>query len=90
MRIEGEGAKGEAVFHYSVGSFCGRDTTLPLLAGLGTVLRFRIPKEFFRSGELFSVEVLTNTPARLPMVLWTKSWEIAWASKAPALKALPG
>ena len=88
VRIEGEGERSEAVFHYRVGSFCGRDTPLPLGAGLETTLRFRIPKEFFRSGELFTVEVLADSPAGTWTVLWARRWAVVWQGTAPALKPI--
>ena len=43
IRIEGEGQRSDATFHYSLGSFSGRETTIALRAGLTTILRFRIP-----------------------------------------------
>ena len=86
VRIEGEGPKAEATFHYSIGSFCGRDTPLPLLEGLHTVLRFRIPQELFRSRERLAVEVLAGSAVTPWKVLWAKRWEAAWQGKAPALE----
>ena len=86
IRVEGEGERSEALFHYSVGAFCGRNTALPLRAGLETTLRFRIPKEFFRLGELFSVEILAQGPAGTWTVIWEKRWKVAWPGKAPALE----
>ena len=85
LRVEGEGERGDAIFHYSVGAFCGRDTALPIWTGLETTLRFRIPKEFFRSGELFTVEVLAESLAGTWKVLWAKHWKVGWPNKAPAL-----
>ena len=88
IRIEGEGQRSEAVFHYSVGSFCGRDTPLALGPGLETTLRFRIPKEFLRSGELFTVEALADAPAGTQKVLWARRWRVVWQGTAPALEPI--
>ena len=86
IRIEGE--IGAATFHYSIGSFAGRDTTLALLEGLQTTLRFRIPLELFRARERFAVEVLAGNARGPQKVLWAKRWEVAWQGKAPTLEPI--
>ena len=88
IRIEGEGGRGAATFHYSIGSFAGRDTTLALLEGLQTTLRFRIPLELFRARERFAVEVLDGGAFSPEKILWAKRWIVAWQGKAPALAPL--
>jgi hypothetical protein len=88
LRIVGEGAKGEATFHYSIGSFVGRETTLALRADLQTTLRFRVPLELFRPRERFAVEVHASGSAGPEKVLWTKRWEVAWEGKAPSLEPI--
>jgi hypothetical protein len=84
VRIVGEGAKGEATFHYSVGTFLGRDTALALRADLETTLHFRIPLELFRPRARFAVEVRENSSTG--PALWTKRWEITWRGKTPFLE----
>jgi hypothetical protein len=84
----GEGEKGEATFHYSIGSFAGRDTELAPEVGGHTTLRFRIPQELFRPRERFVVEVLTSSSADPQKVLWAKRWEVAWRGKAPSLEPM--
>jgi len=88
VRIVGDGEKGEAIFHYSMGSFAGRDTTLALLEDLQTTLRFRIPLELFRARERFAVEVLAGNARGPQKVLWAKRWEVAWQGKAPHLEPI--
>ena len=63
LRTQGADEKDQAAFHYSIGSFCGRDTPLALGEDEPIILRFRIPLELFRAGECFAVEVLARTPA---------------------------
>ena len=72
--VEGEGQRSDATFHYSIGSFSGRETPLPLRAGLTTILRFRIPLELFRPREHLIVKVLARAPAGEERVLWAKRW----------------
>jgi hypothetical protein len=88
VRIVGEGAKGEATFHYSIGSFVGRDSPLALQADLQTTLRFRVPLELFRPRERFAVEVHASGSTGSEKVLWTKRWEVAWRDKAPSLEPI--
>ncbi len=88
IRIVGEGAKGEATYHYSIGAFLGRDTTLALRAELQTTLRFRIPLELFRSRERFAVEVRADSSTGPEQVLWTKRWEVTWLGKIPSLEPM--
>jgi hypothetical protein len=88
IRIEGDGERGEATFHYSIGSFYGRETKLALGAGFHTLLRFRIPQELFRPRERFAVEVLTSSARGPQKVLWAKRWEVAWRGKAPSLEPI--
>jgi len=88
IRIEGGGAKNEASFHYSIGSFAGRDTPLALLEGLQTTLRFRVPLELFRARERFAVEVLAGGVFSPEKILWAKRWTVAWQDKAPALEPI--
>ena len=88
IRIVGEGERGEVTFHYSIGSFAGRKTTLALGAGGQTSLRFRIPQELFRARERFAVEVLASRSAGPEKVLWAKRWEVAWQGKAPHLEPI--
>ena len=85
VRIVGEGARGEATLHYSIGSFSGRNTTLALRADLQTTLRFRIPLELFRPRERLTVEVLATSSASPQKVLWAQRWDVAWRDKAPSL-----
>jgi hypothetical protein len=85
IRIEGQGQRSEAVFHYSIGSFLGRETTLPLQTGFETVLRFRIPLELFRSREHLIITVLESSSVEEEQRLWLKRWEITWEGKAPLL-----
>ena len=88
MSVEGDGAPGEAAFHYCMGSFCGRDTLLPLREGLHDTLRFRIPLELFRAREPFSVEVLASDSSSRARVLWSKRWEAVWRGQAPGLEPI--
>ena len=88
VRIVGEGARGEATLHYSIGSFSGRNTMLALRADLQTTLRFRIPLELFRPRERFSVEIHADSPAGTEKVLWSKRWEVIWQGKTPALEPM--
>ena len=88
IRIHGEGERSAATFHYSIGSFAGRDTTLALLEGLQTTLRFRIPLELFRARERFAVEVLAGGVFSPEKILWAKRWIVAWQGKAPSLEPL--
>ena len=88
VHVVGEGARGEATFHYSIGSFVGRDTTLALRADLQATLRFRVPLELFRPRERFAVEVLAKSSAGPEKVLWTKRWEVAWRDKTPSLEPI--
>jgi hypothetical protein len=88
IRIVGEGAKGEATYHYSIGAFLGRDTTLALRAELQTTLRFRIPLELFRSRERFAVEVRADSSTGSEQVLWTERWEVTWLGKIPSLEPM--
>ncbi len=89
VRIVGDGEKGEAIFHYSMGSFAGRDTALALGADGLTILRFRIPLELFRPRERLAVEVLASSDFGPQKVLWAKRWEVAWQGSAPALEPIP-
>ena len=88
IRITGDGQRSEAIFHYSIGSFRGRDTTLPLRAAAETTLRFRIPLELFRSREHFIVTILAGTAGGEERVLWLKRWEAVWQGKAPSLEPM--
>jgi hypothetical protein len=88
VRIVGEGERGEATFRYSISSFCGRDTPLPLEAGLQTTLRFRIPLELFRPRERLAVEVLARSGRGPQKLLWAKRWEVARQGKAPHLEPI--
>jgi hypothetical protein len=88
VRIVGEGAKGEVTFHYSIGAFLGRDTTLALRADLETILRFRVPLELFRPRERFAVEVRVGGSAGPEKVLWTKRWEVTWQGKTPSIEPI--
>jgi len=88
VRIVGEGAKGETTFHYSIGSFAGRYTTLALRQDLQTTLRFRVPLELFRPRERFAVEVRAIGSVGPEKVLWAKRWEVAWLDKAPSLEPI--
>lgn len=88
VRIVGEGATGEAAFHYSIGSFAGRETELALEAGGRTTLRFRIPLELFRARERLAVEVLAVSAASPQMVLWAQRWEVVWQGKTPSLRPI--
>ena len=88
IRIEGQGQRIEAVFHYGIGSFLGRETTIPLQTGFETVLRFRIPLELFRSREHLIVAVLEGSPAGEERTLWLKRWEVTWQGKAPSLEPM--
>jgi hypothetical protein len=88
VRVVGEGAMGEATWHYSIGSFVGRDNTLVLHADLQTTLRFRIPLELFRPRERLALEIFASGSAGPQAVLWVKRWEIAWQGKAPALEPM--
>ena len=88
VRIVGEGAKGQATFHYSIGSFVGRETTLALQADFQTTLRFRVPLELFRHRERFAVEVHASGSAGPEKVLWTKRWEVVWQGKAPSIEPI--
>lgn len=86
IRIVGEGQGGEATFHYSIGSFAGRDTKLALRTGGHTTLRFRVPQELFRAREQLAVEILASSAAGPEKILWTKRWEVAWRGTAPSLE----
>ena len=88
IRVEGEGQRSEATFSYSIGSFAGRETPLPLRAGFPTILRFRIPLELFRSRERLSVEILASSLAGTGKVLWAKRWGAVWQGKTPALEPM--
>jgi hypothetical protein len=88
VRIVGEDRSGEATFHYSIGTFAGRETELALEVGGHTTLRFRIPLELFRARERFAVEVLAKSSAGPQKVLWAKRWEVAWRGKTPALEPI--
>jgi hypothetical protein len=88
IRIEGEGERSEATFHYGIGSFEGRETALALRPGLTTILRFRIPLELFRPGEHLSVEIVGGGFLGTETVLWAKRWEAVWQGKTPALKPM--
>ena len=71
-----------------MGSFCGRDTLLPLREGLHDTLRFRIPLELFRARERLSVEVLASDSSSRARVLWSKRWEAVWRGHAPGLEPM--
>ena len=79
--------KARLLFRYTIGSFSGRDTLLPLGSGLQTILRFRIPLELFLPGERLAVEVLTGGSAGPPQVLWAKHWEVGLGRSGPTLRA---
>ena len=85
----GDGEKDEAIFHYSIGSFAGRDTALALGADGHTILRFRIPLELFRPRERLAVEVLASSVFGPQKVLWAKRWEVAWQGGAPSIEPIP-
>jgi hypothetical protein len=88
LRVEGADEKDEAVFHYSIGSFCGRDTPLALEEDGPTILRFRIPLELFRARERFAVELLAQGATGTMKVVWVKRWTVIWQGKVPALEPL--
>ena len=88
LRIKGADEKDEAAFHYSIGSFCGRDTPLAFDEDEPTILRFRIPLELFRARERFAIEVLARTATDAERVVWAKRWTVVWQGKAPALEPL--
>jgi hypothetical protein len=79
---------GEAAFHYGIGPFCGRDTTLSLREGLHDTLRLRIPLELFRARERFSVEVIASDSLGQATVLWSKRWEVVWRAQSPGLEPI--
>jgi len=84
----GGGEKSEATFHYRIGAFTGRDTTLTLQGGLHTVLRFRVPQELFRDRERFSVEIRADASAGPHTLLWGTRCEVAWRGTAPSLEPI--
>ena len=88
IRVEGEGQSTEVSFQYSIGSFSGRETTLPLRTGFQTILRFRIPLELFRPREHLIVKILAGTPAGEESVLLVRRWEATWQGKAPSLQPM--
>lgn len=88
IRVVGEGATGGATWHYSIGSFVGRDNALVLHADRQTTLRFRIPLELFRARERLAVEVFASGSAGPQAVVWVKRWEITWQGKTPALEPM--
>lgn len=88
IRVVGEGTRSEAQFHYSVGSFVGRDTPLALEADTQITLRFRIPHEVFRAQERLVVEVQARSSGGPEKILWAKRWEITWREKTPFLEPI--
>ena len=88
VRIVGEGERGEATFHYGIGSFAGREITVALGADGHTTLRFRIPEELFRPRAHLAVEVLARSGRGPQKLLWVKRWEVAWQGKAPHLEPI--
>jgi hypothetical protein len=88
VRIVGEGERGEATFHYGIGSFAGREITLALGAGGQATLRFRVPEELFRPRERLAVEVLARSGRGPQKLLWAKRWEVTRQGKAPHLEPI--
>ena len=84
----GDDEKGETIFHYSMGSFAGRDTALALGADGRTTLRFRVPEELFRPRERLAVEVLARSGRGPQKLLWAKRWEVTRQGKAPHLEPI--
>jgi len=88
LRTQGADVKDAATFHYSIGSFCGRDTPLALEEDEPTILRCPIPLELFRARERFAVEVLAALSPGGEKFALAKRWTVVWQDKDPALEPL--
>ena len=86
LRVLGEGLRREAVFHYDLGRFSSRDIPVAMEPDRGIDLRFRLPKELFRSRERLVLEVFYQDHEGPKNVLWSARYEAGWRGEAPCLE----
>ena len=86
LRVLGEGLRREAVFHYDLGPFSSREIPVTMEPDRGMDLRFRLPKELFRSVEHLVLEVFSPDHTGAKNVMWSARYEVGWRGEAPCLE----
>jgi hypothetical protein len=87
LRVLGEGLRREAIFHYDLGPFASRDISLIVEPDRRIDLRFRLPKERFRSQEQLLLEVFPLDHTSAKNVMWSARYEVGWQGETPCLVA---
>jgi hypothetical protein len=88
LRVLGEGPKSEATFRYVLGPFSSREIPVSVESDRQIDLRFRLPKELFRSGEYLDMEVFSPRTSGVKNVLWSMRYQVSWHGEAPYLDAM--
>jgi hypothetical protein len=86
LRVLGEGPKREAIFHYDLGPFSSREIPVTMEPDRRIDLRFRLPKELFRSRERLVLEVFSPDHTSAKNVKWSARYEVGWQGEAPCLE----
>ena len=79
----GKGPEGQATFHYDLGAFSSREIPVTMGPGRPMDLRFRLPKELFRSRERLILEVFQLDREGAKNVLWSTRYEVGWHGEDP-------
>ena len=85
LQVLGEGPEGEATFHYDLGAFSSREIPVTMDLDRRIDLRFRLPKELFRSRERLVLEVFCPDREGAKNVLWSTRYEVGWHGEDPYL-----
>ena len=73
LLASGDGPRGEAEYHYRMGTFTGRLVPWSPKDSPEVVIRLRIPEEKFRNDAELCTEVFAKGTK---VVLWRKSWRV--------------
>jgi hypothetical protein len=86
LGVLGEGPEGKATFHYDLGAFSSREIPVTMEPDRRIDLRFRLPKELFRSRERLILEVFQLDHEGAKNVLWSTRYEVGWRGEDPYLE----
>ena len=86
LRVLGEGPESAAIFRYGLGPFSSREIPITPEPAQHVDLRFRLPKELFRSREHLVLEVFSPNHEGAKNVLWSTRYEVGWRGEAPYLE----
>jgi hypothetical protein len=88
LRVLGDGPKRGAIFQYDLGPFSSREIHVTMEADHRIDLRFRLPKELFRSPEQVLLEVFSLDDTSAKNVKWSARYELCWQGETPHLEPL--